>query len=136
MSFRVAVVGAGRMGKLHARIISEMDQAELVCVVDNSQNAAKAVARQRDCKPVFDASDAVDLVDAAIIAVPTVDHIEVARPFVEAGKHVLIEKPFTNDPEAGEELIGEDQQPVSHPARNGGHDPPTFLQVDAHRLPP
>ena len=39
MSFRVAVVGAGRMGKLHARVLSEMPQAELVCVVDT--NAGK-----------------------------------------------------------------------------------------------
>jgi predicted dehydrogenase len=105
MSFRVAVVGAGRMGKLHARIISEMDRAELVCVVDANEATAQAVARQRNCEAMTQVRDAVDRVDAAIIAVPTRYHLEAARPFVEAGKHVLIEKPYTNDVKGGEALI-------------------------------
>ncbi|MHC4982914.1 MAG: Gfo/Idh/MocA family protein [Planctomycetota bacterium] len=105
MSFRVAVVGLGRMGKLHARVLSEMDEAELACVVDTSQATAKSVARQRGCKGLTDVSEAVDLVDAAIISVPTPFHVEAARPFVAAGKAVLIEKPFAGDPAAGEELI-------------------------------
>jgi predicted dehydrogenase len=105
MSFRVAVVGVGRMGRLHARVLSEMDDAELVCVVDTNVAAAGAVARQRNCKALTDVAEAVDLVDAAIISVPTLGHIEAARPFVAAGKAVLIEKPFTDDPRAGEKLI-------------------------------
>ena len=40
MSFRVAVVGVGRMGKLHARVLSEMPEAQLVCVVDTNLAAA------------------------------------------------------------------------------------------------
>jgi len=105
MSFRVAVVGVGRMGKLHARVLSELSDAELVCVVDINEATAKAVARQRNCKAFTDAADAVDLVDAAIISVPTLRHVEAARPFVAAGKAVLIEKPLTGDVAAGEELI-------------------------------
>jgi predicted dehydrogenase len=105
MSFRVAVVGAGRMGKLHARVLSEMPAAELVCVVDTHAAAAEAVARQRSCQGLSDPADAVDRVDAAIIAVPTTAHVEAARPFVAAGKPVLVEKPFTSDVAAGEELI-------------------------------
>jgi predicted dehydrogenase len=50
-------------------------------------------------------TDAVDRVDAAIVATPTVTHLDAARPFIEAGKNVLVEKPFTDDPAAGEELI-------------------------------
>ncbi len=105
MSFRVAVVGAGRMGKLHARIISEMDQAELVCIVDSNPSVAKSVARQRDCQALTDSADAIDMVDAAIISVPTVNHFEAARPFVAAGKPVLIEKPLAISPEDGRKLI-------------------------------
>lgn len=105
MSFRVGVVGAGRMGRLHARVLSEMDGAELTCVVDTDPGVARTVAKQRGCTALQNAADAVDLVDAAIIAVPTVSHIEVARPFISAGKPVLIEKPFTDDPEAGEQLV-------------------------------
>ncbi len=105
MSFRVAVVGAGRMGKLHARVLSEMDSAELVCVVDTNLAAAKNIAKQRDCQAFDDVAQAIDLVDAAIISVPTVHHISAARPFIEAGKSVLIEKPLANDPNEAKELI-------------------------------
>jgi predicted dehydrogenase len=105
MSFRVAVVGVGRMGKLHARIFSEMPEAELVCVVDNRPAAAEAVARQRDCAALTDPAEAVDLVDAAVIAVPTLAHVEAARPFVEAGKPVLIEKPIAAESRAAAELL-------------------------------
>ena len=105
MSFRVAVVGCGRMGKLHARVLSEMDSAELTCVVDAKPAAAEAVAKQRDCRALTDVAEAVGLVDAAIIAVPTIHHLSAARPFIEAGKPVLIEKPFTDDVAGGEELL-------------------------------
>ncbi|KKK49063.1 hypothetical protein LCGC14_3138840, partial [marine sediment metagenome] len=69
MPVPIAVVGAGRMGKLHARVLSEMDEADLVCVVDTNPAAAKAVARQRDCRALTDVSQAVDLVDAWIAGV-------------------------------------------------------------------
>jgi predicted dehydrogenase len=105
MSFRVAVVGAGRMGKLHARVLSEMGPGCLACVVDTHLPAAEALAKQRGCQALGDVAQAVDAVDAAIIAVPTVRHLEAARPFIAAGKPVLIEKPFTNDVAAGEELL-------------------------------
>jgi len=105
MSFRVAVVGAGRMGKLHARVLSEMESAELTCVVDTNPAAADAVARQRSCRALRDPAEAVALVDAAIIAVPTGAHVAAAAPFVRAGKCVLIEKPFTDNVADGEALL-------------------------------
>ncbi len=82
-----------------------MDGAELVCVVDVDPAAAAALARQYRCVGLTDAAAAVEGVDAAIIATPTLTHVEAARPFVEAGKAVLIEKPYTHDPVAGQALI-------------------------------
>lgn len=105
MSFRVAVVGAGRMGKLHARVLSEMKDAELTCVVDVNRANAEAVAKQRNCEALTDPAEAVDMVDAAIIAVPTVNHLEAARPFLLAGKSLLIEKPLADTVEAAQELL-------------------------------
>ena len=105
MSFRVAVVGTGRMGKLHARVLSEMEGAELVCVVDTNAAAARAVARQRECQALTSVDQAVDIVDAAIIATPTIAHMDAARPFISAGKAVLIEKPLSNDVTAAKKLL-------------------------------
>ena len=104
-TFHVAVVGAGRMGKLHARILSEMSGTELVCVVDSNPAVAKAVAAQRNCRALTDGAAAVPLADAAVISVPTVAHIDAAWPFVAAGKCVLIEKPLSNDPAAAQRLM-------------------------------
>jgi len=105
MPLRFAVVGCGRMGKLHARVLSEMPQVELVGVADTSPAAAEALAAQRKCRAFTDASELVDLVDAAVVAAPTLHHIAVARPFVAAGKSVLIEKPLSDDLTAARELI-------------------------------
>lgn len=105
MSCRVAVIGAGRMGKLHARVLNDMTDVELVCVVDINQATAKAVAKQRGCKALFDPAEAVDMVDAAVIAVPTVKHLEAARPFLEAGKSLLIENPLADTAAAAKELL-------------------------------
>jgi predicted dehydrogenase len=93
------------MGKLHARVLSEMEQAELVCVVDTSPATAKAVAKQRDCLALGDPAEAAEMVDAAIIATPTRQHMAAATPFVQRGLPVFIEKPIHDDPEAVEDLL-------------------------------
>jgi predicted dehydrogenase len=105
MSFRVAVVGIGRMGKLHARVLSEMEGADLVAVVDSNAATAKSVARQRDCEAFTEVEEVVDKVDAAIISVPTTAHLDAARPFIAAGKAVLIEKPLSGNVAAAKKLI-------------------------------
>ncbi|MBT3279699.1 MAG: Gfo/Idh/MocA family oxidoreductase [Phycisphaerales bacterium] len=105
MSFNVAVIGVGRMGRHHARTLANKPDANLVAVVDANLDAAEEVAAQRDCKAFANPTDVVDLVDAVIVATPTIAHLDCARPFVEAGKHVLIEKPFCEDPKQGQELI-------------------------------
>ncbi|MCE5326061.1 MAG: Gfo/Idh/MocA family oxidoreductase [Planctomycetaceae bacterium] len=105
MSVRIAVVGCGRMGKLHARVISETKEATLACVVDSNAAAAAALGKQRDCLALTSLAEAVKVSDAAIIAVPTRAHLDAARPFLEAGKAVLIEKPLALDPAQGEEMI-------------------------------
>jgi predicted dehydrogenase len=105
MSFNVAVVGCGRMGKLHARVIDELDNATLACVVDQNAATAQAVGKQRSCPALTDVAEAVALADAAIIAVPTLHHLPAAEPFLRAGKSVLIEKPLAPDVDAGRAIL-------------------------------
>jgi len=137
MSLKLAVVGCGRMGKLHARVLSEKPTAELVCVVDQDHTIAQAVARQCDCRAVDEVVEAVELVDAAVIAVPTVAHLDTARPFLAAGKPVLIEKPIANNVAAAEQLVALAQKhgtsiQVGHTERFN----PVVLAMREHALDP
>ena len=102
---RIAVIGAGRMGKLHCRVLSEMPQVQLACVVDADAAVADEAARKYKTRTAPDAAAAEKLADAAIIAVPTRDHVQAARPFVQAGKPVLIEKPIADSSAAAAELL-------------------------------
>lgn len=91
---RVGVVGVGYLGKIHARIYAGMPDVELVGVVDSDTATAESVARELGCPALTRATDLVDRVDAVSIVVPTVHHLSVARPFLEARIHMLMEKPL------------------------------------------
>jgi predicted dehydrogenase len=89
---KVAVLGAGVMGKNHARVLQSME-VELAYVVDADLKVASHVARLHGGQPIT-SIEALGPVDAAIVAVPTQDHASVASTLLERGVHVLIEKPI------------------------------------------
>ena len=93
------------MGKLHARVLSEIPDITLACVVDTDESRAKAIGKQRDCPWFTNTADALEHSDAAIISAPTVHHVAAARNFISAGKAVLIEKPLASNVQEGQELI-------------------------------
>lgn len=105
MSMRFAVIGCGRMGKHHARTLQNLESAELVAVVDSNEEAAKSLAAQRDCRAVTQVADVIGNIDAAVISTPTAAHLKIARPLIQAGKHLIIEKPYCDDVAEGRELI-------------------------------
>ncbi len=104
---RVAVLGAGRMGRHHARIYHELPEAQLVAVVDRDQARAAEVAGQYGCEPVTTPAGAIELCDAASIAVPTVYHAEVASPLIERGVALLIEKPIAASIDEARSLVAQ-----------------------------
>jgi predicted dehydrogenase len=91
---RVGVVGVGYLGRIHARIYAAMPQVELVGVADVDTQAARAVGAQHACRAYADARELLGRVDAVSIVVPTSLHLPVARPFLERGVHMLMEKPL------------------------------------------
>ncbi len=102
---RVGVVGVGHLGRHHARILAAMPDVTLVAVADVDAARAKTVADATGARAVTDGAELLGQVDAVSIAVPTVAHLAVARPFLERGTHVLVEKPIaTTVEEAGEML--------------------------------
>ncbi len=91
---RVGVVGVGYLGKFHAKIYTAMPDVHLVGVADTDAATREAIAREYGCAPYANAADLVGKVDAVSIVVPTVYHLETARPFLESGTHMLMEKPL------------------------------------------
>jgi len=90
---RVGVVGVGSMGQNHARVYSEI--ADLVGVVDANANVGNAVASRTSCRFFPSVKELVDAgVEAASVAVPTNLHVKVALELVDAGVHILVEKPL------------------------------------------
>ncbi len=107
-TMEVAVVGVGRMGRHHARIWKSIPGARLVAVVDaNSKNAAD-VAQTHGCCAHSNVSELLQHhpdVKAVSVAVPTVHHLNAARPLLERGIACLIEKPLAPDVAQARELV-------------------------------
>ncbi len=105
MTVRVAVVGCGHFGRYHAQKYAALPGCDLVAVVDTNPAAAARVAQEVQSFAVARLEDVIDRIDAASVAVPTRYHFAVASRLLEAGKHVLIEKPLASTREEGEALI-------------------------------
>jgi UDP-N-acetylglucosamine 3-dehydrogenase len=104
---KVAVLGCGVWGSNHARVFSEIPEAELVCVADLDVSRAKRIGGfyntewTCDCEEVFQNPE----VDAISICTPTVTHADLGLRAIEGGKHVLVEKPMTNTLDEANTLI-------------------------------
>ncbi len=107
---RTAVVGTGYLGRFHAQKYAAMPDVELVAVADLDLDRAREVATEActittGTEAVADIRDVLDSVDAVSVVVPNTHHYDVARPLLEAGIHVMLEKPLTNTVAQADELI-------------------------------
>jgi predicted dehydrogenase len=93
----VAVIGCGRMGRLHARVYSQMPQVKLVGVYDASPDAAARTAQEYGGEAFADLDALAGSARAVTIAVPTEHHLPVAEPLLKHGIACLIEKPLARD---------------------------------------
>jgi len=101
----VGVVGTGYLGRLHARVLSEMPEVELIGLVDLDDEAADRVSQALGIRR-FPSVDALARdIDCAVVATPTTSHAAVASELLEAGCDVLIEKPITTGIEEAQLLI-------------------------------
>lgn len=106
-SLKVAVVGVGNMGRNHARVYADMTDVTLVGVADMENGSAESVTRRyggvayKDYRRMFDDLEP----DAITVAVPTVDHLEVALEAIERRIALLIEKPIAFTVEEGCRII-------------------------------
>jgi len=102
---KTGVIGVGHLGRQHARIYSELKNVDLIGVADIDEEQAKSIALKTGARAYTDFHELIDKVQAVSIVTPTIEHHRVAKAFLEAGVHVMVEKPITTNVEEAEELI-------------------------------
>ena len=110
---RVGVLGTGSLGKEHVRIYAELAQAgrlELAGVYDAQPDTARKIAAKHNTRVFNSVAELVAASDALNIVTPTTTHFELAKLLLLQGKHVLVEKPMTDDSAQAAELIQLAQQ--------------------------
>ena len=112
-SIRVSVIGTGSLGKEHARIYAELaavGKARFMGVYDASAETARRIAEKHRVRAFASVEQAAEVSDALSIVTPTSTHFELSRPLLALGKHLLVEKPMTDDAESAAELVRLAQQ--------------------------
>jgi predicted dehydrogenase len=110
---RVAVLGVGHLGKEHARVYAELDrahQADFVGVFDSNSVNARHIAERHGVRAFESVESLIAASDAVSIVTPTATHFELGKLLLERGRHVLLEKPMTDDAAQAEELVRLAQQ--------------------------
>ena len=105
MKIRTAVVGAGKMGTMHAKVYDQLPQSDFVAVVDIDAERARRLAEQYNCSGFTDCASILDKVDAVTIATPTVTHYELAEIFIKNNIAVMIEKPLAANVKEGRKTV-------------------------------
>lgn len=110
---RVAVLGVGHLGKEHARIYAELARAHqvfFVGVFDSNSINARHIAERHGVRAFDHVEELIAASEAVSVVTPTSAHFEIARNLLDAGKHVLVEKPMTETAGQAEELVRLAQQ--------------------------
>jgi predicted dehydrogenase len=116
---RVAVLGVGSLGQHHARIYSELEKVaqasrlpeiEFTGIFDANSDMAKKIAAKYNVNIFNSISATVENSDALSLVTPTITHFDLAKSLLAQGKHVLIEKPMTDNTAQAAELVQLAQQ--------------------------
>jgi len=107
-TLKIAVIGTGSLGKEHVRIYAEMARAgfvELAGIFDNVPETAHKVAAKHGVRAFASVAEAAAASDALSLVTPTVTHFELAKMLLQKGKHLLVEKPMTDNAAQAAELV-------------------------------
>jgi myo-inositol 2-dehydrogenase/D-chiro-inositol 1-dehydrogenase len=92
---RFGLLGAGRIGKVHAKAVAANPNARLAAVADPAEGAASDIAERYECEVrTLEAIEAATDIDAVVICTPTDTHADLIERFARAGKHIFCEKPI------------------------------------------
>lgn len=99
------VVGAGALGRHHARVYAQHEKIRLLAIIDIDERARRELSTQWNCQGLASLDELRERADLASVVVPTVSHAEVALRLIERGVPVLVEKPITLTVEEGRRLV-------------------------------
>jgi len=102
---KTGVIGVGHLGRHHARVYSQVPEAQLVGVHDTDSEKGQKVAMEFDTKYFENLSDLLERIDAVSLVVPTTFHYALAIDILDRGKNLLIEKPITETVKQAEEVL-------------------------------
>jgi predicted dehydrogenase len=103
-NLRIGVVGVGHIGSNHARLYAEIPSAEFTAVYDVDPFRSRTIGGKFGATAAKSLDEFIDMVDAASVATPTNTHYAIARSLLTKGKHVLVEKPITDNTSHATEL--------------------------------
>lgn len=147
MGLSIGVAGVGRLGRVHVRVLSEMEGVDAVACHDTQPDRAAAAAAEHGARAFDDLGAMIDAVDAVCVVVPTTHHAEVALEVFRRGKDVFVEKPLARSAEESQQMVDGAREAgcilqVGHVERFNGViqavapivEDPSFIEV--HRLAP
>ena len=102
---KIGVFGVGHLGKIHVKLLQNIEHYELVGFFDPNNSNAEKISKQFGVKRFTDFDELLAAIDVADIVTPTSTHFEVASRGIEAGKHIFIEKPLASNMEEARELV-------------------------------
>ena len=103
--YKIGVVGAGHLGKIHLRLLKQSEKYNLIGFYDADIENGKKVEAEFGYKFFNTIEDLINAVDVVDIVTPTLSHYECALQAIAKGKHIFIEKPITNTVEEAEEIL-------------------------------
>jgi predicted dehydrogenase len=102
---KVGIIGVGYLGTQHARILSYLEEAELIGVADIDFKKAMVIGNRHGVKYYENYENMLDEIDAGIVATPTSEHFAISMKLLKKGKSVLVEKPIAETVEQAEKLV-------------------------------
>src|SRR5207244_11258397 len=103
-NLRIGVVGVGHIGSNHARLYAEIPSVEFTAVYDVDPFRSRTIGGKFGAIPAKSLDEVIEMVDAASVATPTNTHYAIAHALLTKGKHVLVEKPITDNTAHATEL--------------------------------
>ncbi len=102
---KIGVFGVGHLGKIHVKLLQNIEDFQLIGFFDPNDAVAEKVAQQFGVKRFTDFNELLNAIEVADIVTPTITHFDVARKAIEAGKHIFIEKPLASNMEEAKQLV-------------------------------